>query len=205
MIDIRFFGFTKLEEKIMIIQGLKIWFVLPKNLAILILSSALFIQIITSMYSKKQNQLATPERIMVLKGCGPPLYDYLSSHMEDKFYEDLLFSGIISGVSSALSVGLNCGKVKEIKLKETTILFHHDEIKDLVFIVIAKKITQNIRRSLLKFSKLFVSKFPGEIEKIIIPDRFLKASELINKCFRNIKQILPRREYSSSIFSEIEK
>jgi hypothetical protein len=133
------------------------------------------------------SQNPIPERVTVLTSHGVPLYDYIPSHMEDILCEDLIFTAIISGISSALSVGLNCGRIKEIKLEEATILFHRDEIKSLIFLVIAKKITQNTRRSLLKFSKLFVSKFPFNIKKTIIPAFFLNASELINKCFRRVK------------------
>lgn len=134
-------------------------------------------------------QSSIPERVTVLTSHGIPLYDYLPSNMEDKLCEDLIFTGIISGISSALSVGLNCGKIEEIKLEEATILFHRVEIKNLIFLVIAKKITQNTRRSLLKFSKLFVLKFPFNIKKTIIPEFFLNASELINICFRRVKKI----------------
>lgn len=134
-------------------------------------------------------QSSIPERVTVLTSHGIPLYDYLPSNMEDKLCEDLIFTGIISGISSALSIGLNCGKIVEIKLEEATILFHRVEIKNLIFLVIAKKITQNTRRSLRKFSKLFVLKFPFNIKKTIIPEFFLNASELINICFRRVKQI----------------
>ena len=108
------------------------------------------------------SQNSIPERVTVLTNHGVPLYDYLPSHMENTLCEDLIFSAIISGISSALSVGLNCGQIKEIKLEDATILFHRDEIKSLIFLVIAKKITLNTRRSLLKFSK-------NENNMIIIP------------------------------------
>ncbi|HMF34384.1 MAG TPA: hypothetical protein VKK79_23380 [Candidatus Lokiarchaeia archaeon] len=122
-------------------------------------------------------------RVAVLQATsGIGLFTYTAS-AGSRFVDDDLFSGMIQGLSAILRESMRKGHVKQIELEQAVVLFLHDAAQDLVFVVVASKVTKTLKDCLENFRRAFIDQFADAIRTPANVDQFAPAETLIHKHF----------------------
>jgi hypothetical protein len=109
-------------------------------------------------------------------------HDWVKKNM---FVDDVLFSGMMQGISGILDESLKKGNVNEIILDEAHLLIERSKVnKEMVFILIVTKSTLGLRNALTKFTQEFIAKYNDAIKRDYNEvGQFLAASEIVLDCF----------------------
>jgi hypothetical protein len=101
------------------------------------------------------------------------------------FVDNVLFSGMMQGISGILSESLKKGNIQEITLDAAHLLVERsNQMDDLGFILIVTKPTLGLRNALTKFTEEFIREFEAQIKKDMNEiSKFDGASKIITECF----------------------
>lgn len=119
--------------------------------------------------------------VISLQG-GMPLYRYnWVKIMGD--VDDLLFSGMIQGISCILNEAVQQGNIEEIKMSKGTLLIEHDKTNALACVLVTSDTSLILHKALRDFKNEFTAIFGKEPQNFVQLEKFSSAKELVDKHF----------------------
>jgi hypothetical protein len=122
-------------------------------------------------------------RIMAMeKESGIPLFthDWVA---EGKIADEMLFSGMLTGISAMIAGTVQSGDVQEIKFASGVLLLYRNPNYSIVFVLVASQPSATLRRALNGFSDAFCAKFSKYLGNIINVGSFGEAHDLVEEWF----------------------
>ncbi len=123
-------------------------------------------------------------RLTVLSEGGIPLFSHYWVPEKDDPSREVLFGGMMTGISSILKESLKHGNIREITLEKSILLINHIEETSLTFLLV----TSRISKALVGALSLFAHQFQEEFGKIVSlqninPKEFNPAKDIVVRCF----------------------
>lgn len=121
--------------------------------------------------------------LTVISDNGIPLFTYSWVQREDPASE-VLFSGMMIGISTILKESLQKGFVREIALDQSKLLLERDTVHSITFVLVSTKTTKSLVDALILFAERFVTNFKENLDEYVItPEVFSDANLLVSECF----------------------
>ncbi len=142
----------------------------------------------TTIAFVKREQLAflLPFRVLRLTvvhlGGGFPIFNYNWKLGRELINEDL-FSGVMHGIRLIIRESILKGEFREINLDVANIIVQRSKTHPLMAVLVTRKTSRVLRRSLLTFMNRFVEKFQTELKTPNETSQFDNAKELVKDCF----------------------
>ena len=103
---------------------------------------------------------------------------------DESLVDNVLFSGMMQGISGILNESLKKGNIKEIILDKANLLIEHSpENPQTACILVATKSTIGLRTALTNFTHLFVKEFAAVLGNTNEISQFDRASVFVDECF----------------------
>jgi hypothetical protein len=120
--------------------------------------------------------------ISTISGLSLYTHDFTKNNM---FIDNVLFSGMMQGISGILTESLRKGNVNEIILDDAHLLVDRSpNAKDIAFILIVTKSTIGLRNALEKFTEHFIQQYAALYNKEICDiSKFDGAKKIVDQCF----------------------
>ncbi|MFX0102145.1 MAG: hypothetical protein ACFFCS_21445 [Candidatus Hodarchaeota archaeon] len=136
----------------------------------------------------KQPQLAyiLPFKVLRLSvvntNSGVPIFTH-DWQFGQKQVDEILFSGMLQGISVILKESVDRGNVREISLDEGIMIIQQGKIDNVAYVLVATKSSRMLRDSLRLFSERFHAQYSQYFVDPINKALFEPASELVSECF----------------------
>ncbi len=121
-------------------------------------------------------------RLTVINDNGIPLFSHSWLKERDPAGE-VLFSGMMLGISAILNESLKKGAVREIALDESKLLLETDREHSIIFVLQCTRTSNSLSDALRLFSEQFIEKFRNNLSDIFINTEQFNASTLVDECF----------------------
>ncbi len=144
--------------------------------------------IIMTISFRKEEKLAfvlpfkTLRLIVLDTRSGIPIFTH-SWIKTDKSIDDVIFSGVLQGVTSIINESLNRGDVQEINLEKAVLLIHRSKQYPIACILVATKVVGSLRNALDSFATQFYRDFNSLMKAANETSNFDGAEDLIEKFF----------------------
>jgi hypothetical protein len=125
-------------------------------------------------------------RLMAMdKESGIPIFthDWIE---EGKIADEMLFSGLLTGISTMMAGTIQSGDVQEIKLKSGVLLLYRNPKYPIVFVLVASQPSATLRQALNGFSEMFCEKYSKFFSNMINMEIFRDAATLVEEWFAYI-------------------
>ena len=113
---------------------------------------------------------------------GLPLYKY-DFEKNAKNIDQMLFSGMMQGISTILSEAVHRGTVKEINLSQGRLIIHAKEDSNVIFVLLTTKSSYMLTEALVNFASKFIEKYGEFLKDLNVVDHFRDADNLIKEYF----------------------
>jgi len=114
---------------------------------------------------------------------GLPLYKYAWAQESENF-DDMLFSGMVQGISCILNEAVHQGEAQEIKMKNGILILNYDKKYPVAFVLVTTKSSGILKAALDLFAKRFIEKFAHTKFLDITTDMYNEyGDKLIKECF----------------------
>jgi hypothetical protein len=113
---------------------------------------------------------------------GLPLYKYNFDSKAD-IIDQMLFSGMMQGISSILREAVHQGDVNEIHLSKGRLIIHAEEDAKLIFVLVTTHSSYMLTEALNDFAKNFITKFHDSLASPNNITEFNEADDLIKHYF----------------------
>jgi hypothetical protein len=114
---------------------------------------------------------------------GLPLFKY-NWVTESESVDEMLFSGMIQGISCILNEAVHKGEAQEIKMKNGILILNYDSNYPLAFVLVSTKSSKMLKAGLELFAKRFILKFSHVKFSDIATDVYQEYAEtLLKECF----------------------
>jgi hypothetical protein len=121
--------------------------------------------------------------LTVISDSGIPLFSYSWVQKDDPASE-VLFSGMMLGISTILKESLQKGFVREISLDQSKLLLERSTVHSITFVLVSTKTTKSLVDALILFAERFVKSFEENLgSHVIAPEIFSDADLLVSECF----------------------
>ncbi|NHJ01536.1 MAG: hypothetical protein EAX86_05305 [Candidatus Heimdallarchaeota archaeon] len=121
-------------------------------------------------------------RLIVINDNGIPLFSHSWVKGTDPSGE-VLFSGMMSGISAILNESLKKGLVREIALDESKLLIETDKRYSIIFVLQCTRTSTSLSDALHLFSEQFILNFKEYLSGSFINTEKFNASKLVDECF----------------------
>ena len=88
---------------------------------------------------------------------GLSIFDY-HKYDEDLMFDEDLFAGVIHAISIILQESVNCGYLRNIDLKEGSLVVKQNPQHNMTFVVVGKEPKFLLKKKLENFEKIFFKK-----------------------------------------------
>ncbi len=102
---------------------------------------------------------------------------------DNRLVDSRLFTGTLQGIGIILDQAINQGEIKEIRLKQAVLLINRSDKHSVACILVATKEALVLRQALDGFARDFYAQFASKLQKLIVVDNYLSATQLITKWF----------------------
>ncbi|MHA2295577.1 MAG: hypothetical protein ACXAEU_25645 [Candidatus Hodarchaeales archaeon] len=123
-------------------------------------------------------------RLAVFNDAGLPLfyYDWITKG-EDKA-GDVLFSGVMLGISGILKESLQKGNIRVISLDQSVLHVQKHEKYSVTFVLETTKASRSLPIALKSFAESFIEQFDELLnQKIFTKEMYSSASSIVSQCF----------------------
>lgn len=116
---------------------------------------------------------------------GASLYTHVWDKKNFEEINELLFSGMISGISHFIDETLKKGYIRQVVVDEAVLLIENSyDNRRLAFVLVANNSSPSLKKALELFAKRFVTTYPIRHEIGMIDEKeFVKTSQIVEKCF----------------------
>ncbi len=116
---------------------------------------------------------------------GIALYTHVWDKKNFQEINDLLFSGMITGISHFINETLQRGNIKQLIVDDAVLLVENIENQPLTVVLVANNSSPSLKKSLALFAKLFIKTFPKNYQELggVNEEDFVGAKELVDQCF----------------------
>lgn len=97
--------------------------------------------------------------------------------------DDILFSGMVQGISLIVQESLKRGELKEISLSQGILIIKKIPDSSIACVLVATKSTAPLRQALSNFAEKFDDKYREKFDDICDMSNFNQTSVLIKECF----------------------
>ncbi len=122
-------------------------------------------------------------RLMVMEtDSGIPIFthDWVK---EGTLADEILFSGMLTGISAIMTGSVQQGDVQEIRLSGGILLLYRNPKFPIVFVLVATLPSATLRRALNGFGDAFCAQFSQYFERIANTSQFSAAADLVEEWF----------------------
>jgi hypothetical protein len=122
-------------------------------------------------------------RLTIIESAGGiPVYNYTWNQPNSKF-DEILYSGMLQAVRLILNESLAGAQLKEMKMKEATILLDYQENPKFIITLLASRSSLYLIKALESFTNDFVQKFRNADLNGNLLSEFRSAEKMIQKYF----------------------
>jgi hypothetical protein len=122
-------------------------------------------------------------RLNVIDGkSGIPLFNYVWNKSED-IQDEMLYAGMLQGISLIVKESINRGEVQEIKLENGVLLVQREQVNKTIVVLLSTRSSKYLRECLSKFLFRFCIRFQTELTESTIVENFLPAREIVEDVF----------------------
>jgi len=113
---------------------------------------------------------------------GIALFNHLWEQSADSM-DEMLFSGMLQGISNFVNELLKKGNVREIQLDQGRLLLHQNHQSPAIFVLVTNKSFKALREALKSFAEKFIGQFAPNFSNPSNIDQFLPAKDFVAECF----------------------
>jgi hypothetical protein len=121
-------------------------------------------------------------RLSVINENGLPLFIHSWKKDRDRA-DEVLFSGMMLGISTILNESLKTGNVREIVLAESKLLIITDDKYSVIFVLQCTRSSKSLHDALSLFADEFIETFEKYLSVAILNPKDVDATEIVDKCF----------------------
>ena len=123
-------------------------------------------------------------RLTVINEGGIPLFSHYWVPEEDDPSREVLFGGMMTGISGILKESLRHGNIREITLEQSILLINYNEETLLTFLLVTSKISKSLVGALSLFAHQFQEEFKEFVSlQDISTKKFIPAKDIVVRCF----------------------
>lgn len=142
----------------------------------------------TAYIFKKQPKLAyvlpfRASRLTVLDSRrGISIFDHVWDKTSSAI-DDVLFGGMMQGISVILTETVNRGNIRQIELEHAILIVYRDENYPVAFVLLSNEFNKALRLALKRFAERFYLEFSDKFADLSNVSQFDPASKLIEEVF----------------------
>ena len=154
------------------------------NLSIFLMATGAFLIVLTLSFQPQLLYILPfrASRLTVISDSGVPLFSH-SWIKEINPSREVLFSGMMLGISAILNESLKKGAVQEIVLDESKLLIVTDNKYSIIFVLQCTRTSTSLSDALNLFIDQFILTFENNLPTSIIRKNDFDASVLVKECF----------------------
>ncbi len=107
---------------------------------------------------------------------------------QEKIVDEMIFAGMLQGVSLFIRESLNRGELREITVDQATLIVHRRADYPIAFVLVVTRPTKTFRLALQSFANRFVTEYEKYFQDLSKVSQFTPASALVSECFPYVSQ-----------------